>query len=166
VEHFPSGTLTIAKRRELVKAVCRKYGWEHPDLIVVDYANIMANEHPDKLEATNMKFQSLRADADTFNCLVVTATHSNRTGLRFDDLQLESVAGDNRILNEVAAVYALNQTPDERRKGVWRVAGLMKREAEFDETRQAECYGCLAMGTPHIISRTVYRALPEPLKQY
>jgi len=164
VEHVPSGTCSIAQRRDIVRQVCKSQGWDHPDVLIYDYLNISKKEDKDKQEAINMMWQSGRADADLFNCLVITANHANRQGLDGEDLTTDNVALDVRILNEVSAIFALNQNVEEHAKNVWRVAAMMKREADYDPRQQAECYGCLALGTPHIISKEVWR--PLPVRQY
>ena len=162
VEHAPSGTLTKANRRTLIQAVCKKYGWDNPDMIVIDYANILAYEGKDERDSIHKIWQSLRADADIFKCLVLTATHSNSSAFDFEDLSLRSFALDRRIFDEVSGCIAINQKPDERRKGIWRLTALLKREGEFDEAIQAECYGNLAMGSPHFISQKIFRDPPKP----
>lgn len=167
VEYAPSGTLTIAKRRELIRGICKAQGWlddeGHPslDYIIVDYATILAKESGDYREALNKIWQSLKQDTDMFNCLVITAFHSNASGFDFNDLSLASFSGDNRIWNEVTAGFAINQTLEERRDSQWRVAALIKRYSEYDEAKQAKCYGCLAVGTPHIVSVIEHH---EPVK--
>ena len=80
----------------------------------------------------------------------------------FEDLSLRSFALDRRIFDEVSACFAINQTLDERKIGVSRIAALLKRENEFDESKQAMCYGCLAMGSPHFVSKIEYREHPKP----
>lgn len=162
VEHAPSGTLTVAQRRDIVRSVCRKNGWEHPDVIVVDYAGICAYEGRDERESMKIIYQSLRADADIFDCLTVSAIQANSSAFDYSDLSLASFSLDKRIFDEASAVFAINQTPEERKKQIWRIAALLKREGEYDETVHAECYGCLAMGSPHFVSKVVHRDLPQP----
>lgn len=168
VEYAPSGTLTIAKRRELIRGICKTKGWldEHGnpaiDFIIVDYATILAKESPDYREALNKIWQSLKQDTDLFNCLVITAFHSNASGFDFNDLSLASFSGDNRIWNEVTAGFAINQTLEERRDSQWRIAALIKRYSEYDEAKQAKCYGCLAIGTPHVVSLLEHHEPSKP----
>lgn len=157
IEHAPSGSLTCAERRNRIKRICKKYGWEHPDLIATDYADILAYEKKDERESTHYIWQSLRADADIFNCLSLTSTQANASSFDFEDLTLKSFNADRRKWDEVSAAFAINQTPDERKESIWRIACLIKREHPFDEAHQALCYGCLAMGTPHQLSVFHYR---------
>jgi hypothetical protein len=164
IEHAPSGTLTCEGRRSRIAAICKKYGWDHPDVIIYDYAGLMANEKRDERESTHFIWQTMRADADPemFDCLVITAMQANSTSFDFSDLSIRSFSLDKRCFDEVSAAYALNQTPEERRDGITRIAALLKREHPFDETMQAECHGCLALGTPLIVSDIVYREPPKP----
>lgn len=164
IEHAPSGTLTVAKRRAIIRSVCKKYGWEHPDVVAYDYAGILAQEKGDERESTHYIWQTMRAEADPemFNCLVITAMQSNSTSFNFEDLTIRSFSLDKRCFDEVSAAYAINCTPEERKNGITRIAALLKREHPFDESMQAECYGCLALGTPWICSRIIFREPPKP----
>lgn len=163
IEHAPSGTLTVAERRSRIVDICKKYGWEHPDVIIYDYAGIMAREKQDERASMHWIWQSMRAEADPemFDCLVITAMQANRTAFDFSDLTINSFSEDKRSLDEVSAAFALNQTPEERRDGITRVAALLKREHPFDESMQAECHGCLSLGTPLIVSDIVFRDIPK-----
>lgn len=164
IEHAPSGTLTRAERRSRIRDICKRYGWTNPDVIIYDYAGLLAREKGDDRASLHFIWQSLRAEADpeVFDCLVATAMQVNRTAYDFSDLTINSFSEDRRSLDEVSAAYALNQTPEERKEGITRVAALLKREHPFDESMQAECHGCLSLGTPLIISDIVYK---EPPKQ-
>ena len=166
IEHAPSGTLTVAKRRAIIRSVCKKYGWDHPDVIAYDYAGILAQEKGDERESTHYIWQTMRAEADPemFDCLVITAMQSNSTSFNFEDLTIRSFSLDKRCFDEVSAAFAINCTPEERKNGITRIAALLKREHPFDESMQAECYGCLALGTPWICSRIVFREPPKPLQ--
>lgn len=164
IEHAPSGTLTRDERRSRIRAICKRYGWTNPDVIIYDYAGLLAREKGDDRSSLHFIWQSLRAEADpeVFDCLVATAMQVNRTAYDFSDLTINSFSEDRRSLDEVSAAYALNQTPEERKEGITRVAALLKREHPFDESMQAECHGCLSLGTPLIVSDIVYK---EPPKQ-
>lgn len=164
VEHAPSGTLTVAGRRARIAKICEKYGWDHPDVVIYDYAGLMASEKHDERESTHFVWRSMRAEADPemFDCLVVTAMQANSSSFDFDDLSIRSFSLDKRCFDEVSAAYAINQTPEERRDGITRIAALLKREHPFNEEMQAECHGCLSLGRPVIVSDIVYRQAPKP----
>ena len=162
VEQYPLGSLTYAGLVALTKNVCKKLDWEHPDVVVIDYIDAMATEGRDPREAVNQRWRSIRAYADVFSCLVVTATQSNATGFNTEDLTLASFSEDKRKIDNCSALFAINQTPDERLKNIWRIAALLKREYSYDERQQAKLYGCLACGTPHVVSVHHFAELPKP----
>ena len=48
-----------------------------PDVVVIDYADIMADEGKDERASVNKRWKYLRGLADTHKCLIVTATQAN-----------------------------------------------------------------------------------------
>ena len=164
VEAFTSGALTRAGMTSAVNRICKRYGWDHPDVVILDYADIMAKEARDERESVNERWKYLRGFSDTFDCLLVTATQANSSSFDFEDLTLRAFTEDRRKLDHVTAFFAINQKPEERTEDIWRIAALNKREHPFNEASQAKCYGCLAMGTPHIVSHHEHHKPPQPVK--
>lgn len=164
VEAFSSGNLTCSGLNSAISKICKKYKWNHPDVVVIDYADIMANEAQDERASVNKRWKFLRAVADEFKCLVVTATQANSSSFDFEDLTLRAFSEDRRKLDHVTGFFAINQRPEERREDVWRIAALNKREHPFDEIDHAKCYGCLALGSPHMVSHHVVSLPPKPVK--
>lgn len=162
VESRPNSSLTCDEFKSIVKLACRQYKKPNPDVIILDYADIMANEEKDPRESTNRKWKFLRACADEFECLVITATQPNADAFSFDDLTQQNFSEDRRKFDHVTAFYAINQKPEERLRSIWRIAPLNMREFSFQESHQAICYGCLALGTPHLASAFHYAPPPPP----
>lgn len=108
-----------------------------PDVICIDYADILAPEDSretgrDRIDRTWKMLGNL---ADVRHCLVVTASQSNRKSIDKKFLQQSDVAEDFRKIANVDMMLALNQMPDEKRRGVLRVAVIAGREGNFDEFR-------------------------------
>lgn len=106
-----------------------------PDVICVDYADILAPEDNretgrDRIDRT---WKMLGNMADVRHCLVATASQSNRKAIEKAFLQQSDVAEDFRKIANVDLMLALNQLPEEKRKGVLRVAVIAGREGAFDE---------------------------------
>jgi len=106
-----------------------------PDVICVDYADILAPEDNretgrDRIDRT---WKMLGNMADVKHCLVVTASQSNRKSVEKTFLQQSDVSEDFRKIANVDMMLALNQLPEEKRKGVLRVAVIAGREGGFDE---------------------------------
>lgn len=164
VESFTSGNLTCSVLSATISKICKKYGWDSPDVVVIDYADIMADEGKDERASVNKRWKYLRGLADTHKCLIVTATQANSSSFDFEDLTLRAFSEDRRKLDHVTAFFAINQRPEERQQDIWRIAALNKREHPFNEAHQAACYGCLALGVPHIVSHHKFSVPPKPSK--
>ena len=164
VEAFTSGSLTCAGMTSAVNRICKMYDWDRPDVVILDYADIMANEARDERASVNKRWTYLRGFSDMFDCLLITATQANSSSFDFEDLTLRAFTEDRRKLDHVTAFFAINQRPEERSNDIWRIAALNKREHPFNEANQAKCYGCLSMGTPHIISHYEYSKPPQAIK--
>lgn len=106
-----------------------------PDVICIDYADILAPEDNretgrDRIDRT---WKMLGNMADVRHCLVVTASQSNRKSIEKKFLQQSDVSEDFRKIANVDLMLALNQMPDEKRRGVLRVSVIAGREGDFDE---------------------------------
>lgn len=162
VEPYPNSTAKCHELNASIRRICKLYGKDHPDCVIIDYADVMDEECEDERKSVNKRWKFFRRCSDIWKCLVITATQANALGLNFDDLTMQANSEDKRKLDHVTAYIAINQTPEERKENVWRLAALNKREHPFDEALQAVCYGCLAMGTPHQVSLSRYAKLPKP----
>lgn len=89
--------------------------------------------------------------AQKWHCAVITASQTNRDALNGDATQ-ENVAEDIRKIAHITSMVSINQTEDEKKKGVVRFKQLAIRE-EGAEYRQAVCLQCLDLGKMVIDSR-------------
>lgn len=162
VEPYPNSTARCSELNASIRRICKLYGKEHPDCVVLDYADVMDDECEDERKSVNKRWKFFRRCSDIWKCLFITATQANALGLSFEDLTMQANSEDKRKLDHVTAYIAINQTPEERKENIWRLAALNKREHPFDEAKQAVCYGCLSMGTPHQVSLFKYAKPPKP----
>ena len=126
-----------------------------PDVIVVDYADILAPEKGstgDYRHRLDTTWKTLRRLAQERNCLVVTATQTNRSTLK-NDVSEDKIAEDIRKLAHVSLMIGLNQTPAEKKLGVMRMVTLVNRHDEFNSRREVVVLQQLAIGKPYIDSR-------------
>ena len=110
-----------------------------PDVVVVDYADILAPENQ-KLsgrERMDEVWKMLKNLADSMCCLVVTASQSNRASFGKKFISSTDVAEDIRKIAHVDIMLALNQTPDEKDASIMRVGVVAKRDGEFSAGRTA-----------------------------
>jgi len=98
-----------------------------PDVIVIDYADIIKGSRNDYRHNLNDIWVRLRGWAQEKNCLVVTASQTSKKA--FDrDAKLDHVAEDMRKLATVTKMMALNQNAAEKEAGVLRIEPLLYRD--------------------------------------
>lgn len=131
VAEFPSGTLTPNKLREVIdknqSAIKGKF-----DLIVVDYADIMAPNirTNDTIENSKSVYVDLRAIAFDYNAAVLTATQTNREGFKSTVAKAEHVAEDFNKVRTVDLMISINITEEERARGEARLFFAASRNQE------------------------------------
>lgn len=118
-----------------------------PDVIVIDYADIMAmprgNEKRIQLDDL---WLGLRGVAQSHHCLVVTASQTGRQTLTGDQETTEAdLAECNGKTGHVTHLAILNQTKEERERGLLRVSAPLTRDGRVTND-QVVCAECLAIG--------------------
>lgn len=119
-----------------------------PDVIVIDYADILAPEskYSEGREKIDETWKALKNLAATRHCLVVTASQSTRATLNTKNVRASDVAEDIRKVAHVDAMFALNQTVVEKKEGVIRVGCATHRWQEFDENKFVYVLQQLSLG--------------------
>ncbi len=125
-----------------------------PDVIVIDYADILAPQFDDlKKEIRhqeNGKWKALRRMAQERYCLVVTATQANASAYKKNRVDMTNFNEDRRKNDHVTGLLGLNQTPEEKDLGEMRIGWLLLRQGEYDENDLVTVLQCLQKGQPHI----------------
>jgi replicative DNA helicase len=134
LQSFPADSLTLSDIKNHL------YNAEHyqnfiPDVIIIDYADLLLperkNEYRHQLDSI---WKGLRGLAQEKNCLILTATQSNKSGLD-KDVTTKDVAEDYRKATHVTSLICLNQTEEEAQNHIMRVSADIQREEakKFDE---------------------------------
>ena len=115
LRNFPTGSLSVRGLEQELKDL-EVYENFCPDVIVVDYADIMdlgsGDSERDKL---NRCWKSLRGLASSRKCVVVTASQTGRETVGGEkDAKEKNVAEDIRKLAHVTKMITINQTEQER----------------------------------------------------
>ena len=108
-----------------------------PDIIIVDYADILKPEPGSPLEGHEKEDRSwiaLSQIAGEKKALVITPTQVTKDGLDTYILRTKHTARWSGKLGHVDMMLTINQTEEEKRCGVMRVAIMEHRHAEFFET--------------------------------
>lgn len=146
----PNSTKTVADiEADLDEAI--REGWV-PDVVVIDYADILAPEagtkDQDFRHATNETWKALRRLSQEYHCLVVTATQSDAASYEQKIIRKKNFSEDKRKLSHVTGMAALNQTEEEKVKGLYRLNWIVLREGLSFETRCVTVAGSLALANP------------------
>jgi hypothetical protein len=105
-----------------------------PDVIVVDYIDLMSPEKYDRTlplrEKINKIWQGARTLSQEKRILFITATQSDTEGFNKLFLGKENFSEARTKLDHVTAMYGLNSTREEKLKGVMRINDIVGRETE------------------------------------
>jgi intein/homing endonuclease len=126
-----------------------------PDVLIVDYEDIMASEPDsprDYRQRLDHSWKKARSIAQKRNLLYITATQTDRSTLR-RDAYADNVAEDMRKLAHVAKMIGLNQSKDEKKKSLMRLGLWLERHDGSFETDDVVVTQCLSIGKPCMDSR-------------
>lgn len=114
IHEFPSGNMTTSDLRRLIERYKSK-GLKF-DLVIVDYADLMAPEHRTDSSVENSKsvYVHLRGLAMQENIAVLTATQTNREGFKATVAKAEHVSEDFNKIRIADLVISINRTDEER----------------------------------------------------
>ena len=133
VMEFASGTLTCNQIRRIIERF--KSTGIIFDLLVVDYADIMAPDMrtSDPIENSKQVWLGLRAIGHEENAAVLTATQTNRSGFTESTAKAEHAAEDFNKVRIVDLMITINRSDEERDKGEARLyfAASRNQEGEF-----------------------------------
>lgn len=117
IHEFPTGSMKASDLRRLIERYKAK-GVTF-DLVIVDYADLMAPERyvDDSIENSKGVYVALRGFAMLEDLAVLTATQTNRDGAKKMVATMTDVAEDFNKIRIADIVISINKTEDERRAG-------------------------------------------------
>jgi hypothetical protein len=120
-----------------------------PDVIVIDYADILAAEagrkHEHDRNVTNDTWKALRRMTQERHVLGIVPTQANAKAYKQNLQGMDSFSEDKRKLAHVTAMLALNQTPDEKEIQGMRLNWIVLREAPYSINRPLYVGTCYAL---------------------
>jgi replicative DNA helicase len=133
--------------------------WEHekdfvPDVIIIDYADILApeNNRKDERHQINDTWKALRKLSQEWHCLVVAPTQANAAAYKTGVQTMSNFSEDKRKLAHVTGMFGLNQTDDEKEEGIMRLNWIVLREHDFNTTKCLYVGQCLPLARPFCCS--------------
>lgn len=152
ISTHPNGTLSVNGIRSKLEMWKRRDGFI-PDLVLVDYADIlMCEERVEFRHQNNKIWQGLRSLSQEYNCLVATATQSDADSYERNLMKMKNFSEDKRKYSHVTAMWGLNQDPNGREKqiGLMRLNELVLREGEFLNSNTVTILQNLKRGRPFL----------------
>ena len=149
-----SGTLSV-KQMKSILAIWRKEDGFIPDVIIVDYADIMIDETvKDPKEKENVIWRDLRGLSQSEQALVISPTQADADSFDKDTMSKKNFSQDRRKYDHVTAMWGMNQDKHGREKeiGIIRYNELAIREGESNEKNQVTVLQNLRRGRAYLTS--------------
>jgi len=108
-----------------------------PEIIVIDYIDILqVNSKHEGWQLENDKWKQVARLGGETHCLVITATQGNIGAVSAEVLNESHLGGWSGKIQHVNGLISINQTPTEKKEGIWRmgITGLRSEEFYEDET--------------------------------
>jgi archaellum biogenesis ATPase FlaH len=134
-----------------------------PDVIVIDYADILAPEDGRVIgrERIDETWKALKNISDSRHCLVLTASQTNRNSFDKKNVTQIDAAEDIRKIAHIDLGLAINQLPEEKRAGIVRIAKIAGRDSDFDQYQSVMVLQQLALGQANLDSEFVIERREE-----
>ena len=133
--------------------------WQHeeefvPDVIVIDYADILAPEDPRKefRHQVNETWKALRRMSQECHALVIAPTQAAASSYSTKTQSMANFSEDKRKYAHVTGMLGLNQEEHEKEKGVMRLNWIVLRESDFVTKRCLWVAQCLPLARAIVCS--------------
>lgn len=149
---YANGTLRVSDIRNQLDIWERQDGFI-PDIITIDYADILVPEAKTEFRhQQNEIWKSLRGLSQERHALVLTATQADAASYEKDRLTMSNFSEDKRKYAHVTAMYGLNQDKSGREKeiGLMRINTIVRRDGDFNSTREVTVLQNLRKGRPFL----------------
>ena len=127
--------------------------WEHengfiPDVIVIDYADILAPEdtRKDPRHQVNDTWKALRRLSQERHCLVIVPTQANAASYETQIQTMRNFSEDKRKLAHVTGMIGLNQSVEEKDRQIMRLNWIVLRESPYSTNTCLHVGQCLTLG--------------------
>lgn len=119
-----------------------------PDVIIIDYADILAPEPGSKefRHQQNDLWKALRRVSQERHSLVIVPTQANARSYDAATQSMKNFSEDKRKMAHVTGMLGLNQTSKEKDAGLIRLNWIVLRESSFVNERCLHVAQCLPLG--------------------
>ncbi len=140
-----------------------------PDIIIIDYADILAPEPGTGSLSTrdqaNATWKALRRLSQERHCLVIAPTQADAASYSQETLDAQNFSEDKRKLGHVTGMLGLNQTREEKARGIMRLNWIVLREGDFQVDKCLYVGQCFKLGKAFCCAALENRKIkPKKLK--
>lgn len=149
IQEYPSNTLTLTQIESILDM--QRLTGNPIKVIVLDYMDLLAAEKSnsrDYRHFQNELWKGFRGLLQKHEMLGIVATQANISAQDCDYIDMQQISEDKRKAAHVTAMWGLNQTKDEKRKGIMRLNQIVVRDDAFDAAQQIVVLQNLATGQP------------------
>lgn len=129
---YSTDTLTVNMIKQELN-IMEKQGFI-ADVVLIDYIDLLAPDTDTKTmslrDQENMKWKRMRSLSLSKNNLIITPTQADAKSFNQKILNKTNFSEDKRKLDHCTAMYGLNMTEQEKKKGVSRINDLVSRDTE------------------------------------
>jgi replicative DNA helicase len=129
IKAFPTGALTVSGLKVYMDTLERTKKFI-PDILIIDYPDLMKIQGPDVRIATSKIYKDLRGLAVERNISLITASQGNRVSASAKVITDSMIAEDFSKIATADNVLTLNQTEDEKSMGLMRIFVSNARNSE------------------------------------
>jgi hypothetical protein len=158
VEAYPTGTLSVQDLKNRLTLMEQEENFI-PDVVVVDAADNLKKQDRDRRIEIGRIWEQLTALSQERNCLVVTASQTNRAAVNKPDLTMEDLAEDFSKAMGCDSFLAVNQTSHEKDKQIFRLSIILHRHRGFSLHHQCRVIQAPEIGQFCLGSCPTYRKL-------
>jgi replicative DNA helicase len=122
VKEFPSGKTTLDTIEQHIEQLKTQYEFI-PDIIFIDYIDLLKNSARDRLEGTEDIYTSIRGLARELALPIVTPSQANRTGANSEIIEGSNIAGSysKLMIGDIVVSLARNRNDKLNGTGRWHV---------------------------------------------
>ena len=158
IETFPTGTLSFKDLENRLTLLEQEKNF-FADLIIVDAADNIKKDDRDRRIEIGRIWEQLVALSQKRNCLVVSASQTNRAAANKPDLTMGDLAEDFSKAMICDAFLAVNQTSQEKDQQIFRLSIILHRHRGFSLHHQCRILQAPEIGQFCLESCPVYRKL-------
>jgi replicative DNA helicase len=122
VKEFPSGKTTLDNIEQHIEQLKTQYEFI-PDIIIIDYIDLLKNSARDRLEGTEDIYTSIRGLARELGLPIITPSQANRTGAKSDIIEGDNIAGSysKLMIGDIVVSLARNRKDKLEGTGRWHI---------------------------------------------